>query len=362
MIKYCLPIILGIMTLTIAACTDNTPEITQEQSALINILRKVCDYQLDSPVARIDRPKEMWERAVFYLGVMATYQATDDRKYLSAALEWSEKQEFQIGPRKLHGDDQVMGQVYLALYDELKNPYMIQDIQASFDSSMMNHWQGRLVWNWCDGLFMAPPALAQLARITQSEKYITYMDSLWWETYEYLYDPEEHLFYRDARYKDTLNVNGQKIFWSRGNGWVIAGLARVLTFLPPDDLRRLKYIEVFQDMSYTIASRQGINGLWTTGLNDTEEFPELETSGTAFFTYAFAWGINQGYLEREIFMPVVQKAWDGLVNNVDDNGRLGRVQQPWDRPGVVYKDGHQEYGTGAFLIAGLEVALLYQNN
>ncbi|MEM6843533.1 MAG: glycoside hydrolase family 88 protein [Bacteroidota bacterium] len=360
MIKYYCPIVFGIIVLTVAACADNTPEIAQEQSALINILRKVCDYQLDSPVARIDGPKKMWERAVFYLGVMATYEVTHDRKYLDATWDWGKKQQFQIGPRKLHGDDQVLGQVYLTLYDEFKNPQMLRDIQASLDSSMLRLWQGRKVWNWCDGLFMAPPTLAHLAKITQNQQYTIYMDSLWWDTYDFLYDTEDHLFYRDARYKDTLNINGNKIFWSRGNGWVIAGITRVLNYLDVHDSRRLKYIQVFQEMAYAIAKRQGADGLWTTGLLDPDEFPESETSGTAFFTYAFAWGVNRGYLDSKLFIPIVENAWNGLLRNISEEGRLGRVQQPWHEPGVVYLDGHQEYGTGAFLMAGREVALLYQ--
>ncbi len=360
--KYYHGILLGtIMAFATVACTDDAPEINQKQIELLAIIRKVCDYQLDNPVARIDGPKKMWERAVFYLGVMATYQATDDNKYLEATQQWSEEQQFKIGPRKLHGDDQVIGQVYLALYDELKNEDLIQDIQASFDSSMEYSWQGRKIWNWCDGLFMAPPALAHLATVTQNTQYLDYMDSLWWDTYELLYDTEENLFYRDARYIDTVNVNGNKIFWSRGNGWAIAGIARVLTYLPPDDLRRVKYKEVFQNMAHAIAIRQDTSGLWTTGLNDSKEFPEPESSGTAFFTYAFAWGVNQNYLERDEFIPVIEHAWNGLVRNINDEGRLGRIQQPWHEPGVVYKDGHQEYGTGAFLMAGQELVQLYQD-
>ncbi|MEQ9443840.1 MAG: glycoside hydrolase family 88 protein [Cyclobacteriaceae bacterium] len=342
-------------------CTDDAPEANQSDfREIVSVLRKVCDYQLAHPVARVDGPKKMWERAVFYLGVMSTYQSTNDKRYLNAIWEWSQNQQFLIGPRKLHGDDQVLGQVYLALFDELKQLEMIRDIQVSFDSSMVHNWQGKKIWNWCDGLFMAPPALAHLAQITQNDKYINYMDSLWWDAYDLLYDTEEHLFYRDSRFKDTLNINGQKIFWSRGNGWVLAGIARMLTYLPPTAPGYSEYIRVFREMAQVIAARQRADGLWSSGLLDTEEFPEPETSGTAFFTYAFAWGINNGFLEKDIFMPIVEKAWNGLVQNVSQYGKLGSVQQPWDRPGPVYKDGHQEYGTGAFLLAGNELLTLYQ--
>ena len=51
----------------------------------------------------------------------------------------------------------------------------------------------------------------------------------------YLYDKEEHLFYRDHRYFAKREANGKKVFWGRGNGWVLGGLVEILQALPKDE-------------------------------------------------------------------------------------------------------------------------------
>src|SRR5437660_11223614 len=89
-------------------------------------------------------------------------------------------------------------------------------------------------WWWCEALVMGPPVLSRLAAATGDKKYLEFLDHEWWATSDYLYDPEEHLFFRDSRYFTQKEANGKKIFWGRGNGWVIAGLARVLETMPRD--------------------------------------------------------------------------------------------------------------------------------
>lgn len=339
----------------ITACKEDKLELPHSEYDVLGLMQKVCDWQLAHPVARIDSPAEMWERSVFYIGVMATYHTTHQPKYRDAALHWSQTNQFKIGPRRTHGDDHVIGQVYLELYNIYQDTIIIEDLKRTFDSLMQYSTLGRKVWNWSDGLFMAPPALVHLSNILQTDRYFQYMDMMWWDVHELLYDKEEHLFYRDNRYLDTARVTGKKIFWSRGNGWVLAGLARVINYMKTDEVKKEKYIQLFQEMAHAIAKLQNAEGMWRTDLQDSTLYPYSETSGTAFFTYAFAWGVNQGYLDANEFTPIIRESWRGLVKAVDRNGRLGWVQQPWDRPGPVYADGSQEYGTGAFLLAASEI-------
>ncbi len=340
------------------ACSENdvlpNENKANESLAVLKLMQKVCDWQLQNPSERINESNEMWERAVFYLGVMATYHSTQEQKYQEAALNWGKENDFKLGPRRTHGDDQVIGQLYLELYDNYHDPKLIEDVAIVFDNMMNYSWSGKKVWNWCDGLFMAPPVLSHLAKVTQNQQYLVYMDSLWHDTYEMLYDEEYQLFYRDNRYIDTVDVSGKKIFWSRGNGWVIAGIARVLDQLPKSHPSYEKYLQVYLEMAQSISLLQRPNGFWTSNLLDANIYPDPETSGTAFFTYAFAWGVNQGYLDEQIYLPVIKRAWLGMISAVNEKGRLGYVQQPWHEPGPVYAEGHQEYGTGGFLLAASE--------
>ena len=208
----------------LAGCTDpDALNPTYGVSKTVpELMRQVCNWQLQHPSDRINDASETWERAVFYTGVMTTYRTTRDTTFLLAARQWSQQHNFETGPRKLHGDDHVIGQVYLELYDEYQDPRMIQDVALTFDNLMQYSQRGKKVWNWCDGLFMAPPALAHLAEVTQNDQYLQYLDTMWWDTHDLLYSQEHHLFFRDNRYLDSARQHRRTLFWSRGQ-WLGAG-------------------------------------------------------------------------------------------------------------------------------------------
>jgi rhamnogalacturonyl hydrolase YesR len=221
-------------------------------------------------------------------------------------------------------------------------------------------------WNWCDALFMAPPGMAMVAKATGQQKYLDLMDRLYWDTYDYLYDKEENLFYRDTNYMadhdgyQLRSSGGKKIFWGRGNGWVLAGLARTLEYLPKDYPSYSKYVELFREMSNQICLYQQKDGLWRASLNEPTWFPSPETSSSGMFCFALAFGINNGLLDKQKFMPVVTKAWEGLVTCVRDDGKMQWVQPTGIEPRKVYKDDSVEYGCGAFLLAGNEMIKLHK--
>lgn len=205
---------------------------------------------------------------------------------------------------------------------------------------------------------MAPPVWAQLAQATRQDKYLAYMDHEWHITSNLLWDPEEHLFFRDSSYFDKREKNGKKIFWSRGNGWVMGGLVRVLAFMPKDDPRRPFYEEKFRQMAEEIRSIQGADGLWRPGLLDAADYPNPEISGSAFFVYAMAWGISQGLLDSREFHPAVARGWGGLVHHIYKDGRLGSIQPVGAAPGAYSLGASYVFGTGAFLLAGSQVETL----
>jgi rhamnogalacturonyl hydrolase YesR len=217
------------------------------------------------------------------------------------------------------------------------------------------------VWWWCDALFMAPPVWTRLAKATGDKSYLDYMDHKWWITSNLLYDLQEHLYTRDATYLDKHEANGKKIFWSRGNGWVMGGLARVLEAMPQDYPTRGKYVEQFQQMAEKVALLQGADGLWRPGLLDEKSYALPEVSGSAFFVYALAWGINHGVLDRVTYLPVVQRGWAGLLTHIYKDGRLGCIQPIGAAPGDFKPTSSYVYGAGAFLLAGSETYSLAKN-
>ena len=210
-------------------------------------------------------------------------------------------------------------------------------------------------WCWCDALYMAAPTYARFANITGNSEYRDFMDREFWNTAEVLYDRDEHLFFRDTRYFSRREENGEKVFWGRGNGWVVAAIARILDFLPEKYHSRQDYTELFQEMMSRIVSLQDENGFWHASLLDPDTFRSPETSATGFFTYALWWGINHGILNETEYLPAAVKAWSAMVSAVAPDGKLGYVQPIGDSPKNISKDKNDVYGTAALALAGLEI-------
>ena len=189
---------------------------------------------------------------------------------------------------------------------------------------------------WCDALFMGPPAMAAVSAATGDRKYLDLADRLWWKTTDYLYDKDEHLYFRDSRFFDQREKNGKKVFWSRGNGWVFAGLARMLQDMPRDYPSRARYVALYRDMADTVAAVQGADGYWRSSMLDPDSRPNPETSGTGFFTYGLAWGVNKGVLPREKYEAHARRGWEAMVRPCIPTGcwagcsesGTSRVRQP----------------------------------
>ena len=318
-------------------------------------MARVFEWQVANPVELNAKNNNLWARAAFYTGIMAAYLTTGDKKYLQQAMQWAVSREWKLGERPRHADDQAPAQTYLDLYLLRKDPLMIAHTKATVDAMLSSPRPGREDWWWCDSLFMAPPVLVRLYAATGDAKYLAYLNTMWWDTTDFLFDPEAKLYYRDKNYIGKLNANGKKIFWARGNGWVMAGTVRVLQYLPKDNPSRSRYVNLLQTMAASISRLQGEDGLWRPSLLDPQDAPVPETSSSGFFCYALAWGINQGYLDRQTYLPVVKKAWQGLVGAIHPNGKLGWVQQIGAAPAKVTFEDNQEYGSGAFLLAGSEM-------
>jgi unsaturated rhamnogalacturonyl hydrolase len=342
---------------------DNPPPLAHlspafERKPIEAAMRKVGDWELERSRAHFSQD---WTFAALYAGFMAAAKTLPDSHYEEAMLQMGNKFDWKLGPRQVHADDQAIGQTYLELYRDYHESRMLEPTREQFSGLMtMSDDPEKPVWWWCDALFMAPPVWARLYRATNDQSYLDYMNHEWWITSNLLYDPQEHLYFRDATYLHKQEANGKKLFWSRGNGWVMAGLARVLEEMPDNYPARGKYVEQYRQMAERVAGLQGADGLWRPGLLDEEAYALPEVSGSAFFVYSLAWGIDHGLLDRAKYLPAVQKGWAGLVSHIYVDGRLGCIQPIGAAPGAFKPSSSYVYGVGAFLLAGSEMDRLAQ--
>jgi len=322
--------------------------------AIDKAMKKVADWQVGYSETHFNK---QWTFAALYDGLLAASKTTGDPKYREAVQRLAERSDWTLlNARFPHADDQALGQAYLDLY--LNDPRQVRmaDTKAIMDLLIVRQDDpDKLLWWWCDALFMSPPVLSRMYLITNDRKYLDYMDREWWLTSGSLYDQKEHLYFRDSRYFTQKQANGKPIFWSRGNGWVMGALVNVLRTMPADYPSRTKYVAQFKEMAEKLAAIQGPDGLWRSGLLDPDSYDLPEVSGSAFFTYAIAYGINEKILDRKTYLPVVEKSWQGILAHIYANGRLGSIQPIDGQPGKFKPSASYVYGVGGFLLAGSEM-------
>ena len=338
-----------------------TPSTEITPQTVLEAMRRVADWQLahPSPHSTLD-----WTHGALFAGMTAWGMVAEEPRYLDWLIHAGKKNNWQPGPQPYLADDHCVGWMYLELFNKYRDARMMKPVEGRFNWILKHPSQASLEfgspqchdrWCWCDALFMSPPVWTRLAALTGRKDYLDFMNTEWWATTDFLYDREENLFFRDSRFFKKREKNGRKVFWGRGNGWVMAGLVRVLQHLPADYPDRPKYLALFQEMAAKIASLQSEDGLWRSSLLDSGSFPAPETSGSGFFCYALAWGINQGILDRRSFLPPVKKAWQGLVQSVHPDGKLGWVQQVGEAPARVTAEETEIFGVGGLLLAGTEI-------
>lgn len=335
---------------------------------------KAMEWQEEHPIYA-KGPMD-WTNGAYYTGVYRSHQATGDAEYLQALIEMAKRNEWKPWERFYHADDLTICSSYLYL-----NSLGVKGVNMQpTDSIIYNHlykphqWKEgtsdgnqKILWWWCDALFMTPPVLVAYAKLNNDQVYLDEMHKYYMETYNLLFDKEEKLFARDLGYvwtgdsMDVKEANGNKVFWSRGNGWVLGGLALVLDNMPADYEHRPFYENLFKTMAARIKEIQPEDGLWRTSLLCPESYNHGEVSGSGFFTFALTWGINNGFLEKEEYEPVVKKAWNALRACQQESGMIGWVQNIGGSPAPADKDSWQNYGTGAFLLAGSEIIKLNEN-
>jgi unsaturated rhamnogalacturonyl hydrolase len=328
-------------------------------------MRKVADWELQRAEPYFRRT---WTWATLYDGFMAASPALHDPKYQDAMESMAEGFNWDLRSAVPIADDQAIAQTYLQLDLLHPAPQEIAGTHAALDQ-LLAGWnapiprnQAQIPWWWCDALFMAPPVWSRMYAVMHQPMYLAYIDEHWWQTSDLLYDKSRHLYFRDVTYLHKADPRGNPIFWSRGNGWVMAGLARTLEYMPAKEPNRARYEMQLRQMAAAVVPLQDPkSGLWHSDLLDPADYPQPETSGSALITFALAWGVNHGLLSGAEYQPVIAKAWRGLVEQIYADGRLGNIQQTGAAPAHYLPGSSYNYGVGAFLLAGAQVEQLSEH-
>ncbi|MGF1833713.1 glycoside hydrolase family 88/105 protein [Photobacterium sanguinicancri] len=342
------------------------------KQAILDTMKRVYRYQAANQTRSVIRRSGKtrfikdtdWERGVFWSCTSAAWLATDDSEYLDGVMNYALHTGFRAGPNARFADDHICCQAYLDVYPVVNQVEALEPTIKALELMLETPELGRKDWWWCDSLFMAPPAFAALSQQTGDGKYLDYMNTAYWDSVDHLFDPETGLFYRDHRYipdgsgNELREANGNKVFWSRGIGWVLASVPRLLARMPEDYSERGRYLELFNNLAAEVVKYQQADGFWRTSLLDPDNFPAPESSATALFCYGLAWGVNTEQLDRDTYLPVVEKAWAALQGCIHDNGMMGWVQLPAFNPRDVKFEHNIDYGAGAFMLAATEVAKL----
>lgn len=356
-------------------CLSCSVQKLPSQTVVLEPLRKANAYFMKkwpdpgkSIVTNRERPSNIWTRAVYYEGLMALHKIDPQKTYYDYAVDWGAKHNWtpRTGIATRNADDQCCGQTYIDLYLLDKQEERIKSIKASIDNMVRSEKKDD--WNWIDALQMAMPVFVRLGVLYNDTSYFRKM----WDLYAFakynhgekgLYNAADGLWWRDKDFDPPYKEpNGEDCYWSRGNGWVVAALARTLEMLPSSDAHYNEYLQDFKTMCASIVKLQRPDGFWNVSLHDPANFGGKETSGTSLFVYGFAWGVNNGVLEKKQYAPAIVKAWKALTTEaVHANGKLGFVQGTGKEP----KDGQpvnfettpdfEDYGLGCFLLAGTEV-------
>ncbi|MCP2028231.1 rhamnogalacturonyl hydrolase YesR [Flavobacterium sp. HSC-32F16] len=315
-----------------------------------------------------ERPSNIWTRGVYYEGLMALHEIFPKEAYYDYAYGWAEfhKWGFNGGNVTRNADNYCAAQTYIDLYNLEPDAKKLKNTKANIN--MLLNTPQLNDWSWIDAIQMGMPVFAKMGVLEKDNRYFEKMYDMYMFSRNKhgdngLYNPKEGLWWRDADFDPPYKEpNGKNCYWSRGNGWVIAALAKVLTIIPENAPHREQYVKDLKAMAAALVPIQRPDGFWNVSLHDPANFGEKETSGTALFIYGMAYGINSGILKKEIYLPVIQKAWNAITTeSLHTNGFLGYLQSTGKEP----KDGQplsydkipdfEDYGLGCFLLAGSEI-------
>jgi len=341
--------------------------VLPSKAEITTVLRRVADRWIATHTNSGDNG---WANATFFSGLLALHRLTGSASYLNYARSWAERFAYGLngGSTTRNADNHNAGQAYLDLYALEPSAQKLTAIETSLHRMVYTDQPGKNDdWTWADALHMAMPPFARLGALRQDTQYWEKLYALYNHTKRIeggpgLYSATKGLWYRDKRFLPggILSPAGKPVLWSRGNGWVAGGHVKTLKALPSTERHVGEYRDALIRLVTAVAAVQRSDGFWNVNLADAAHLPGPETSGTSFFLYGTSYAVAAGLVDRNTYLPVAARAWNGLVSTaVHPDGFLGYVQNVGDRPEssqpVTY-DSTANFGVGAFLLGGTEVA------
>lgn len=358
-----------------AAVATALPSLAQTaaQTEVLNAARSANDYFMakyadptePTHVKKI-RPSHLWTRAVYYEGLMALNAIDPQDRYIDYTDRWAAFHKWtpRDGTGTRDADNQCCSQTYLERFVMTGDYAMLRPTRENLQGQMA---EGKLgYWTWIDAIQMAMPVYAQMYKITGDGAYLDHAMAMYrWSRNECgggLFNEEDGLWWRDADFVPPYKEkDGNQCYWSRGNGWVLAALVRVMDQMKPRGKAYKELKKDFMAMCNALAGCQREDGFWNVSLASPATYGGKETSGTALFLYGISWGLRKGYLKEKAFRPVADKAWQAMkAQALHRDGFLGYVQgtgkEPKDGQPVTYDKvpDFEDFGLGCFLLGATE--------
>lgn len=216
---------------------------------------------------------------------------------------------------------------------------------------------------WLDDLFMSVPALAQMGKFTGEKKYFDDAVKQVLQFSDRMFNNEKGLFMHG--WIQGMDEHPQ-FHWARANGWAVMTMVELLEVLPENHEGRANVLEILRKHIRGLANYQTAKGFWHQLIDRNDSY--LETSATAIYAYSIARAINRGYIDGQVYAPMVCLAWNAVATKVNEKGQVegtcvgtGMGFDPafyYYRPISVYA----AHGYGPVLLAGAEMIQLVKTH
>lgn len=357
---------------TLAQSTETLPSRQEivKQMEIVNdwFMQRHPDPTVQSFGKGKYRPSSLWTRAVYYEGLMSLYSIMPRQKYYDYTYQWCDFHKWtpRNGATTRDADDYCCSQTYIDMYRLCPEPSHLTNVIANCD--MIVNSPDNSDWWWIDAIQMGMPVFAKLGKTTGDTKYWDKAHEMYMYTRNTfdggLWNAKDGLWWRDMDFNPPYQTpQKRQCYWSRGNGWVVAALVRVMDEMPETH----PYYNVYKDdllaMLTSLKGRVRADGTWDCSLDDPKDFGGMEVTGTSLFVYGMAWAVRKGYVSADEYMPVITKAWNVMVKEAvhQDDGMLGFQQgtgkEPKESQPTLYDKipDFDDFGIGCFLLCGSEV-------
>lgn len=300
----------------------NGQQVTRpEEASAVAIYRLVAEDLLGREDFMMYRTDEV--RAVHYAEVCTAFGAArmagrlNDESMLSRlTARYMRVIEESIENTANHVDANVYGILPLELYRHTGNELFVKQGMELADGQWADPLSGGLTSQtryWIDDVWMIGSLQIQAFRVTGDTVYLNRAAT---ETVAYL----EKLQQSNGLFHHGPDA---PFFWGRGNGWVAAGLAEVISELPETHPLYPLILNGYEKMMGALLEYQTKTGMWRQLIDVDSAW--TETSCTGMFGYAIAVGVQEGILDPEAFRPAYRKAWQVLTRQISEEGKVDGV-------------------------------------